>query len=492
MKKIILAALLPLFCLTACQAGQPVTPDQPSDEPVSADPASPDPSAEPSEEPIVIPPFDYEVSYVEDESNFCNPERGLYVPAIKYFRNGRMPTASTVESLRRLRDAGKTFSYSEFYVMDYVYKDFSEEVLTFIREHLALHREAGIKTIVRFAYSDGYGQDDHPWDAPLEQTLRHVEQLKPIFQEFEDVIYVVQYGFVGSWGEGYYTDNYGMNPKTDEDYWSRRQLMNALLEAVPVSRQVAVRYPLYKRGILGMELKDTITAETAFGPSQVARVAAFNDCFVSAADDVGTYKVAGDRDMWEIETNYCSMGGETCAAPEAYCNCDKTYANLIRFHWTYLNEAYNHKTHSVWRKGGCYDDIVKRLGYRFVLKGAAFGGDKKPGGTLEMKLHLKNLGFASIINKRPLKWVITDGTDSFVIDSPTDPRTWRGSHEYVYEETIALPAELQSGKQYRLCMYLPDAAPTLCDKSDFAIRLANEGVWDEKTGYNTIYTFTAE
>jgi len=113
--------------------------------------------------------------------------------------------------------------------------------------------------------------------------------------------------------------------------------MNALLDAVPVGRQVAVRYPLYKRGILGIELKDSITSQTAFGPTPIARVAGFNDCFVSAADDVGTYKVAGDRDFWEKETNYVSMGGETCAAPKTYCNCDKTYENLIRFHWAYLN-----------------------------------------------------------------------------------------------------------------------------------------------------------
>lgn len=438
-------------------------------------------------------PFDYDVTFVEDESNFCNPERGLYVPNIKYFRNGRMPVASTVESLRALRSGGKTFSYSEFYVMDYVYKDFSPEVLQFIRDNFEVHRDAGVKTIVRFAYSDGYDESDHPWDAPLEQTLRHVEQLKPIFQEYEDVIYVVQYGFVGSWGEGYYTDNYGMNPRTDEDYWPRRQLMDALLDAVPESRQVAVRYPLYKRGILGMALGDTITAETAFSASKVARVAAFNDCFVSAADDVGTYKAAGDREMWAIETNYVSMGGETCAAPQQFCNCEKTYANLEKYHWTYLNEAYNKKTHNVWKSEGCYDDIVKRLGYRLVLRGAAFDGKFTSGGKLTVKLHIDNIGFASIINRRPMQWVIVnvaDDSDRHVIPSPKDPREWKGSHEYYYYETITLP-QLKSGATYKLALELPDAAPTLSGKPEFSVRLASEGVWEEDTGLNVLTRFKA-
>lgn len=439
--------------------------------------------------------FQYDRSYTEDVTNFCNPERGLYVPNIHYFRNGRLPSSpATAGSLRSLRGSGKTLSFSEFYMMDYVYRDFTDEVLEFIRRNFEVHRDAGVKTIVRFAYSDGYAESDHPWDAPLEQTLRHVAQLKPIFHEFEDVIYVVQYGFVGSWGEGYYTDYYGMNPRTDEEYWPRRQLMNALLDAVPASRQVAVRYPLYKRGILGIALGDTITAQTAFGPSDIARVAAFNDCFVSSANDVGTYNVAGDREFWERETNYVSMGGETCAASQFYCNCEKTYENLIRYHWTYLNEAYNKKTHNVWRSEGCYDDIVKRLGYRLVLLGAAFEGEVRAGSLLTVKLHLENKGFASLINHRPMNWVLVnraDDSEKHVIPSSKDPREWKGSSQWVHVEAVTLPG-LTPGASYKLCLELPDASPTLSGKPEFSVRFANADIWDERNGFNVLTTLTAE
>ena len=37
-------------------------------------------------------------------------------------------------------------------------------------------------------------------DATKEWMLRHIEQLSPIFSEFEDVIDVVQAGFIGVWG----------------------------------------------------------------------------------------------------------------------------------------------------------------------------------------------------------------------------------------------------------------------------------------------------
>ena len=37
-------------------------------------------------------------------------------------------------------------------------------------------------------------------DATKEWMLRHIEQLSPIFSEYEDVIDVVQAGFIGVWG----------------------------------------------------------------------------------------------------------------------------------------------------------------------------------------------------------------------------------------------------------------------------------------------------
>ena len=100
------------------------------------------------------------------------------------------------------------------------------------------------------------------------------------------------------------------------------------------------------------EIEDTITARTAFDGSDLSRIAGHNDCFVSSSNDVGTYKKSRDKQLWRAETNYVSMGGETCDAPEHYCNCDATFENLEEFHWSYLNSDYNTATHAVWKDGG--------------------------------------------------------------------------------------------------------------------------------------------
>ena len=61
---------------------------------------------------------------------------------------------------------------------------------------MGVARKAGIKIILRFAYSIAM---DEP-DAPLSVILQHLDQLKPILQENKDVIAVLQAGFIGSWG----------------------------------------------------------------------------------------------------------------------------------------------------------------------------------------------------------------------------------------------------------------------------------------------------
>ena len=49
--------------------------------------------------------------------------------------------------------------------------------------------------ILRFAYSLAMYEPD----APLAVILQHLDQIKPILQEYKDVIAVLQAGFIGSW-----------------------------------------------------------------------------------------------------------------------------------------------------------------------------------------------------------------------------------------------------------------------------------------------------
>ena len=45
---------------------------------------------------------------------------------------------------------------------------------------------------------------------------------------------------------------------------------------------------------------------------------------------------------------------------------------------------------------------------------------------------------------------------------------------------------------YKLYLNLPDPYPTLHDDPRYSIRLANDSVWDEATGYNLLTTVTVQ
>ena len=62
-----------------------------------------------------------------------------------------------------------------------------------LRVHFEREREAGMKVVLRHAYSW-----DMSWpvqEPELKWILRHIEQLGPVWREYADVIYVVQAGF---------------------------------------------------------------------------------------------------------------------------------------------------------------------------------------------------------------------------------------------------------------------------------------------------------
>jgi hypothetical protein len=51
--------------------------------------------------------------------------------------------------------------------------------------------------------------------------------------------------------------------------------------------------------------------------------------------------------------------------------------------------------------------------------------------------------------------------------------------------TAGLPQSMPPGR-YELLLSLPDPCPALRGRPDYSIRLANKGVWEESTGYNSL------
>jgi len=427
------------------------------------------------------------VTYTASDENFPNPERGFYSTSETHSASGQ---GLSEASIRAARTQGRSLFLLEFYLTDYVETDIADEYLQLIRRKFQSLRDGGIKCILRFAYSNGFDASDKPWDATTEQVARHLEQVKPLIQEYSDVIMVMQAGFIGSWGEWYYTDHFGSNT-------SRRALVDALLEAVPNNRQIELRTPGYKMKLYDYKLEDTITRAEAHLPTTKARLGGHNDCYLSSANDVGTFSGNKERQYWEAESQYTIMGGESCELVQ-YCHCEGTdkYRGAIKDleaqHFTYLNLGYHQQVIKRWREEGCFDQIQRRLGYRFVMEEGQFTEEPKAGNAFRIVLKMRNDGFAPAMNPRDVEFVLTakDGSVAGTFKVDSDPRFWMPAETTTIDQTINLPSGLSG--EYTLWMNLPDPCETLHNNPMYSIRLANQGTWDENTGYNKLHTIVIQ
>lgn len=427
------------------------------------------------------------LTFSETDKIFPNPERGFY-KMYDFTSASASPLSRSAIQAERIDNT--TLFYTGYYLTNYMTSDIDDSFLQLIRKNMQTLRDNGAKCILRFAYTrDASDSNKSKWDAKPEYVQRHIRNLKPIIQEYSDVILCWQAGFVGVWGEWYYTNNFVFAPDTPQEHALRKEVIDAMLEALPSERQVGLRTPMFKRMMYAASYADTLTIADAYSGSARARLCCFNDCFVASSDDVGTFEGAETREYWKSESRYVIMGGETCRVSE-YCSCKNSLKDLEDYHWTYLHKGYNTDVLNKWVSGGCMDEVKRRLGYRLSLSDIYHSPSAEAGKDFRIAMRIKNSGFAAPMNPRAVELILVDGNGRKTIYEvqDTDPRYWFAGKTSVIDETIQLPADA-SGK-CTLYLNLPDPKPTLHDNPLFSIRLANDNVWNEDTGYNKILEFT--
>lgn len=416
-----------------------------------------------------------------------NPERGLFHHLEFHTDDNEAISASYLQRIRKNDGMSLVFTV---YVMKAFRNgnDISEAYLNRIRSNMRMLRQEGFKAVVRFCYS--YSENDYPRDVPWYVCQRHIEQLTPILQEYSDVIAVLEAGFVGAWGEWYYTDNYMQNPKTFDDYAPRKEVLLALLNAMPKSRFVSVRYPAAKLGIFRLGAPQTINVNTAYNESDISRTGFHNDCFLADADDMGTFgNNQHYRQYWKTETQFVPMGGETCAAPNDFTEQFNAQAAFADYHWSYLNKDYHPGTISEWQNNNFLSTIQRNLGYRLRLTEGQCDATATAGKSWNLKLSIENVGWAAPFNPRDVEIVFSPADNnaaSFVYKvENVDPRFWWAGTVNQLNVDVPLPSDMSAGN-YTVYLNLPDPCPTIHDDPRYSIRLANDRIWNETNGYNRI------
>ena len=439
------------------------------------------------------------ITFTESDSIIANPERGCFSQS--YYESSNLTTHASATTINNLRSSNNkmTLYLHSYYLTDYMESDIPQEFLDRLETNMNALREGGGKVVLRFSYKHSMEKADQPWNATAEWIHRHIDQVTPYLQKHADVILCAQCGWLGSWGEWYYTDNgFKFNPSRDVDFEPRWEVLEHMLRAVPETRQVALRIPAYKMRWLKMNgdsLSTPLTAEEAHSGSYKSRIGGHNDCFVSSQNDVGTY-IGGnkERDFWEADTKYTIMGGETCEK-HSLSHGENALKQMARYHWTYINRDYREEVTRMWRNDGTWDIMLRKLGYRFVLDKAIITPKPKTGKEFKAYFVLRNVGFAAPVNKRDVElvFVSTDApVKKYVFPQESvDPRFWLPEEES-HKFTLACTLNDVAPGQYKLYLNLPDPYPSLHNDPRYSIRLANENMWENATGYNYIATITVE
>ena len=485
----------------------------------------------------VVNPVDvHSPNLVHLDQDVRNPERGFTDWTLIEYNGADFPVALDITNDEN------SLVFVRFNLTGYKTKDLDSYVLYAIKQVLEDVRSQGKKAVVRFCYTTTDSND-----ASWTWVQSHIASLKPIFATYKDVIYVVHAGFIGKkgeWGgsanfsETNPTNYYGEEPSVNF-YQKRSPVIDALLSAVPASRQIALRVPAYKRYYAWS--KGYVTScwnwdpITAFdGTDYNSRIAFHNDRFAANVGNGGTFadwstpygdpSAPGnvDRRMWYSQSAWLVCGGETGGAEEGDSTSPdavySTYANareaLYLQHISYLNDLNHRKSYTCLRNlsNDEVEDIRKSLGYHLWLKDARiYYSDSDPdalaaGKSLTVSCMLENKGAAPVIYQRPMKLLLLDKDDNLQAVLEGDMGDVRlvapngGTRNFVAR--LKIPARgIKPGD--KLALYFPDASDTIEDRAVYAIHLANDHATDDTEwvtfpganpaqatgGYNVFYTF---
>jgi hypothetical protein len=468
--------------------------------------------------------------YQGTSENFPNPERGFHTTSnppweYRFDRTSRGWTAPLdLEMLRRGRDQGITLHAMRYTLRQFQTSDLSEEFLQRIERDLSTARRGGVKIILRFMYSVGYYGEDMPGgtDTSSFWMLRHLEQLKPIFVKHADVIAGMDAGFVGVWGEwhtsssgllsGFYKDN--INTES-------RKVLDKLFEVLPKERMIRFRYPRQKSQHFHpafsaktgedawFDFTPVPQASSAFNKSNEARAGNHNDFFLTSEHD-STYGYDGQSELIanlkervRQENLYVFQGGELdfgSGDSEQRAQCPGATAEFKKMRWSALNiiDGSNAKGFvDAWKQGGCYTTIARNLGYRFQLVSSSIPSSVSKRKNLVMSFNIKNVGYANPYNSRRLELVLRSKTTKqiyrIVLNNGTltltnqryDPRFWQPGTTTKVTINTSLQSSIPTGG-YDMLLNLPDPQSSLRNRPEYSIRLANVGVWENATGYNSL------
>jgi hypothetical protein len=410
-----------------------------------------------------------QIQYEQSDDIFPNPERGfIHNLDVHSEGNGLDPVM-----LASLKNENVSMVLRLYYLENFKDRSISNAELQLISGDMQKLRDAGVKTVLRFAYTD----DMSGTDAPFSMISQHLDQLKPLFEANKDVIAFVQAGLIGAWGEWHSSSN-GLATVENE-----RKVLEKLLSVLPAEIMVQVRTPGQKQQIFSTTAP--VSSTIAYTADNLARVGHHNDCFMASADDYGTYSnVVADKEYINKEGLFVPTGGETCPPdpPGSNPTCSMAVTTMKQLRWTYLNLDWYKPVIDGWKAAGCFDELQRNLGYRLSLTTANFPSRLSINQDLPVKIKITNKGYAPLYNRKTAALVLKNTSTGEIqeIALPVDLRECKPLAELQIDQVVKTTG-IPKGS-YDLYLKISDGSPALKSRSEFAVRLANSNSWVVENG----------
>ena len=426
----------------------------------------------------------------EDTSIVRNPDRGFYKLIQVELQQGDEDFTRFEKQIISVENEYPDISIISFQLnlKNYTQKtEINKTKIKDINKYFSIMREHGYKVIFRVVYDSEGTKNPEP---EFDMLLKQIEQLKDIYVSNKDIIFVVEAGYLGSYGEWH-------DGRYDKDLEKKNKIIEKLLEIIPEEIQINLRKPQFIIDYIGN--KTTISEMNAFSSEKIARLGLHNDGYLASETDLGTFEKNERTESlkWQsAQTKYTAFGGEAQNKNSIYNDLSNAIEDMKIRHCNYLNRTYDREVKEKWKNtkytgkdpnyigidGMTY--IQNHLGYRLLLQECSIKG-QQASGSANVDIVINNVGFGNIIKSKKIELIYVNEKSTYKIETNIDIRKQIQNSEYIINIDDKLPANMKEGK-YKVYLSICEPYESLKNNSNYYIKLVNKGIWNEEIKGNYI------